>query len=170
MSASDYSNMSCQFASVRAGQILGTHSCCKFLQLSKPDSLSDLPHDVKVKVDIVVGGEDGGSDFSRAKEMPKIRTSVATANGTGTLRIDGTLVVDVAGVLDEHAALGGVEAGVAGRARGKNAIHHIDAQSGVVSDLFRAAGAPEGARPGGREKRGYFRRPFPNDVLNVPHP
>src|SRR5215471_18594770 len=165
MSASDYSNTSCQFGSVRAGQILGTHSCRKFLQLSKPDSLSDLPHDVKVKVDIVVGGEDGGSDFSRAKEMPKIRTSVATANGTGTLRIDGALVVDVAGVLDEHAALGGVEAGVAGRARGKNAIHHIDAESDVVSDLFGAADAHEVARPVGRKKSGYFRGHFTSDVV-----
>ena len=165
MRASDYSNTSCQFGSVRAGQILGTHSCRKFLQVSKPDSLSDLPHDVKVKVDIMVGGEDGGSDFSRGEEMPKIRTSVATANGTGTLRIDGALVVDVAGVLDEHAALGGVEAGVAGSARGKNAIHHIDAESDVVGDLFGAADAHEVARPVGRKKGGYFSGHFTSDVV-----
>ena len=165
MRASDYSNTSCQFGSVRAGQILGTHSCRKFLQLPKPDSLSDLSHDVKVKVDIMVGGKDGGSDFSRGEEMPKIRTSVAAANGTGTLWIEGALVVDVAGFLDEHASLGGVEASVAGSPRGKNAIHHIDAESDVVSDLFGAADAHEVARPVGRKKSGYFSGHFTSDVV-----
>jgi len=165
MRACDYSNTSCQFGSVRSGQILVTHSCRKFLQVSKPHSLSDLPHDVKVKVDIMVGGEDGASDFSGGEEMPKIRTSVAAANGTGTLRIDGALVVDVARVLDEHAPLAGVEAGVAGSARGKNAIHHIDAESDVVGDLFGAADAHEIARPVGRKKSGYFGSHFTSDAV-----
>jgi hypothetical protein len=131
---------------VRAGQILGTHSCRKILQVSKPDSLSDLPHDVKVKVDIVVGGKDGGSDFSRGEEMPKIRASVAAADGTRTLRIDGALVFDVASVLDEHAAFAGVEAGVTSGARGKNAIHHIDAESDVIGELLGTTDTHEIAR------------------------
>ena len=165
MRASDYSNTSCQFDSVRAGQILGAHSCRKILQVSKPDSLSDLPHDVKVKVDIVVGGEDGGGDFSSGEEMPKICASIAVANGTRTLRIDGTLIFDVASVLDEHAALAGVQASVAGGASGENAIHHIDAECDVISELFGAADAHEVARAIGGKKSGYFSSHFTRDIV-----
>ena len=35
----------------------------------KTDSLSDSPHDVKVKVDVVVGVQDGRQKFSRCIQM-----------------------------------------------------------------------------------------------------
>ncbi len=150
---------------MRAGQIPGTHSCRKILQVSKPDSLSNLPHDVKVKVDIVVGGKNGGGDFSRGEEMPKIRASVAAADGTGTLRIDGTLVFDVAGVLNEHAAFTGVEAGMTGSTRRKNAIHHIDAECDVIGKLFGATDTHEIARAIGWKKSSHFSGDFASDVV-----
>lgn len=39
-------------------------------QVPKSDSLSDLPHHVKVKVEIMVGVQDDREKFSRAVEMP----------------------------------------------------------------------------------------------------
>ena len=152
---------------MRASQILGTHSCRKILQVSKPDSLSDLPHDVKVKVDIVVGGKNGGGDFSGGEQMPKIRAGVASADGTRTLPIDGTLVFDVAGVLDEHAAFAGVEAGMTSGARGKNAIHHIDAECDVVGKLFGTTDTHEIARAIGGKKSGHFSSHFAGDVVRL---
>jgi hypothetical protein len=150
---------------VRAGQILSAQSCRKTLQVSKPDSLSDLPHDVKVKVDIVVGGEDGGGDFPSGEEMPKIGASVAPAHRTRALRINGAAVFDVARVLDEHAALAGVQAGVAGGASGENAIHHVDAKSDVVGELFGAADTHEIARAIGGEQSGYLGGHLAGDIV-----
>src|SRR6266446_2867289 len=59
------------------------------------------------------------------------------------MRIDGPLVLCITRVLDEHAAFAGVEAGMARGARGENAVHHVDAPSDVVGDLFGAADAHE---------------------------
>ena len=150
---------------MRAGQILGTHSCRKILQVSKPDSLSDLPHDVKVKVDIVVGGEDGCGDFSRGEEMPKIRASVAAADGTRTFRINRALIFDVASVLNEHPAFAGVETGMTSGARGKNAIHHIDTECDVIGELLGTTNAHEVARSIGGKKSGDFSSHFAGDIV-----
>src|SRR5271154_3796033 len=81
----------------------------EFFELSKSDSLSNLAHDVKVKVDVVVGRQDGRGDFSSGEKMPKIRAGVALTDRTGTLWIDGALVFGVARVLDKHAAFASVQ-------------------------------------------------------------
>jgi len=52
-----------------------------------------LAHYVKVKVDIVVGGEDGAGDFSRGEEVTKIGARVAAADGTSTPGINGLLIL-----------------------------------------------------------------------------
>src|ERR1700720_4406770 len=106
-----------RLASGRARLITRAQLCSEICKLSKTDSLSDLPHYVKVKVDIVVGRKDGRGDFSGGEEMPKIRARVALADRAGAPRIDRTLVLDVARVLDQHAAFAGVDARVARRAR-----------------------------------------------------
>ena len=77
--------------------------------MSKLDSLADLPHDVKVKVDIVVGREDGGGDFSRGEQMPKIRACIALTNRTTAVGIERALVSNVARIFYKHAAFAGVE-------------------------------------------------------------
>src|SRR6266478_3660978 len=59
------------------------------------------------------------------------------------MRIDGPLVLCITRVLDEHAAFAGVEAGMARGARGEDAVHHVDAPSDVVGDLFGAADTHE---------------------------
>src|SRR5258708_20454547 len=44
----------------------------EFRQFPKLDTLADLPHDVKVKVDIVVGGENRRGEFSSGAQMPQV--------------------------------------------------------------------------------------------------
>src|SRR5258708_37113181 len=61
----------------------------EFRQVPKPDSLADLPHDVKVKVDIVVGGEDRRGEVSCGEEMPKLVARVTAANRASAWRIGG---------------------------------------------------------------------------------
>src|SRR5579885_3568162 len=100
----------------RSRRILRAHLGREFREVPKPDSLADLPHDVKVKVDVVVGGEDGGGELVRSEKMPEIRARVPAANGTRAGGIHRPLVVRVARVFDQHAALGSVKAGMARRA------------------------------------------------------
>ncbi len=76
-----------------------------------------------------MSGEYGGGDFTGGEQMPKICASVAMADGAGTLRIDGALVLHVPRVLDEDAAFAGVETSVAGGARGEHTIHHVDTKA-----------------------------------------
>ena len=85
---------------------------CEFFELSKTDSLSDLTHDVKIEVDIMVGREDGRSDFARGEQMPKIRACVALADSASAVCIERTLVFNVTRVLDQHAASARVDASV----------------------------------------------------------
>src|SRR5690349_21279638 len=94
----------------------------------------------------MVGGQDGRGHFPRGKEMTEIRARVAAADAARTIRIDGPLILRVARVLDEHAAFAGVEAGMARSASGKNAIHHVDAESDVVGNLLGPPDAHEIAR------------------------
>src|SRR5258708_39302014 len=76
----------------------------EFRQVPKLDSLADLPHDVKVKVDIVVGGEDRRGEFSCGEEMPKVCARVASANRASANRIEGPPVLPVGRGFDQHAA------------------------------------------------------------------
>ena len=107
-------------------------------------------------MDVVVGGEDGGGHFSRGKKMAEISARVAAADAARTIRINGPLVFCVARVLDEHAALAGVEAGVARGARRQDTIHHVNTERDVVGDLFGAADAHEIARAIFGKKRRDF--------------
>src|SRR5208282_2612868 len=111
--------------------------------MSKSDSLSNLPHYVKVKPNIVMGRQNGRSDLSGGEHMPKIRARVTTANATSTVWIDRALVFDVSRVLDEHASFARVQTGVPRRAGGQDAIHHVHATRHVIGYLFRSADAHE---------------------------
>jgi hypothetical protein len=135
-----------QFASGCTLIVADTQLCSEFFKLSKRDSLSNLTHCVKVKVDIVVGGQDGGGNFSRSEKMSKVSARIAAADTAGAICVNGALIRDVARVLDEHTAFGGVQAGVTGRACGQNAIHHVNAAGNVIGKLLRAADAHKVAR------------------------
>src|ERR1700676_621500 len=95
----------------------------------------------------MVGGEDGGGEFSGSEEMTKISARVAAADGASTFRIDGAWILGVTRVLDEHTAFAGVEAGMARGACGENAIHHVDTARDVVGDLLGAPDAHQIAQP-----------------------
>src|ERR1700719_225167 len=154
-----------RLASGWARRIARAQLCREICKLSKTDSLSDLPHYVKVKVDIVMGGEDGCGDFSGSEEMPKIGARVAAANRARALRIDRTLVFDVARVLDEHAPFASVQASMARRSRGQHAIHHVNAARNIIGNLFRPAHAHQVARPLFRQQRGNLRSHFAGDFV-----
>src|SRR6266851_5519905 len=87
----------------------------------------------------MVGGEDGGGEFSRGEEMPKIRACVAAADAASTIRIEWFFVLRVTGILDEHAAFAGIDARVARGACGQHTIHHVCPESDVVCNLFQPA-------------------------------
>jgi hypothetical protein len=59
-----------------------------------------LAHYVKVKVDVVVGGEDRGGEFSGSEKVTKVGACVAAADAANAVRIDGPLVLRVPRVLD----------------------------------------------------------------------
>jgi hypothetical protein len=107
--------------------------------LSKSDSLSNLAHYVKVKVDIVVGRQDGRGDFSGGKKMAQISARVSLAHRTNAFGIYGTLVCRVSGVLDQYPAFAGIQASVPRRPSGQDAIHHVDALRYVIRNLFRTS-------------------------------
>jgi len=115
-----------------------------------------LAHDVKVKVDIMVGGENCGCEFSHSEEMPKISACVTAADAAFTVRIDGILIFRITRVLNKDAALAGIEASVTCGARGENAIHHVNAERDVLRNLFGFADAHEIAQTILGKKGGDF--------------
>src|SRR5207248_368518 len=103
--------------------------------------------EVKVKVDIVVAGKDGSGQFSRGEKVSKIRSCVAAAHAASAICIEWSLVLRITRILDKHAAFTCIDAGMARRARGQYAIHHVDPAWPTLSfagpriRLFRAAQA-----------------------------
>jgi hypothetical protein len=89
--------------------ILPFEACLKVraesFELSKTDSLPNLAHYVKVKVDVVVGVQDARKRFARGIKVPQICTRVPEANRALTFFVYGPLIVCVASVLDEEASL-----------------------------------------------------------------
>src|SRR5262245_50009803 len=108
----------------------------------------------------MVGREDSGRHFPCSKKMAKIGARVAPADVARTIRIDGPLVFGVTRVLDEHAAFAGVEASMAGGARGQDAIHHVYAERYIVGDLLWTADPHEISRAVFGQKRSNFRCHF----------
>src|SRR5579864_6550006 len=116
------------------------------IELSKTDSLPNLAHYVKVKVDVVVGVQDACQGFASGIKVPQICTRVPAANGALTIFVYGPLIVCVARVLDEQASLGSEKASMAGAARRQRAIHHVDSEAYVIRELFWFADAHQVAR------------------------
>src|SRR6516165_5333168 len=111
--------------------------------MSKSDSLSNLPHYVKVKPNVVVGRQNCSSDLSGREKMPKIRPGVSLAHAATAVRIDRPLVLYVALVLDEHAPLAGIQTSVTRGPRRQHAIHHVDPAGHIIGQMFRPADTHE---------------------------
>src|ERR1700683_1054546 len=52
------------------------------------------------------------------------------------MRVERSLILSVARLLDRNFSLGSEKEAMTRRTSGQNAIHHIDAQAGVLDDLF----------------------------------
>jgi hypothetical protein len=98
--------------------------------------LPDFRHDVQVALQIVAGAEGGKEDFSGLKEVAEVGPRVSLTGITGAVRVEGTGVGAVLGVLDNDFAFGGEEPAVAGVAGGEDAIHHIDAAGDVFGEFM----------------------------------
>jgi len=70
-------------------------------------------------------------------------------------------------VLDVEAALAGEEQSVAGSASGKNAIHHVDAEAGVLLDFVGVADAHDVARLVFGQERQDFRDHFESELARL---
>jgi len=81
-------------------------------EVPKRDSLADCLHDVKEKVKIVVGVQDGPQYFIGAKEMTKISARVPPADHTATVLVERSGIVDKFGILDEQWPLVRIEISV----------------------------------------------------------
>jgi len=105
-------------------------------------SVSDLAHDVKVPANVVPGRQRRKQDLPRQEQMAQVRSGVSGTSIAIAALVDWPLVILVARVLDDHPALGGEQAAVAGVARGQHAIHHIHAAGHVFGEFRRACRRP----------------------------
>jgi hypothetical protein len=55
----------------------------EFRELSKQERLPHSTHRVKVKVEVVMGGEDGPQHFAGHKKMAKVAAGISPAYGAG---------------------------------------------------------------------------------------
>src|SRR5216683_2644105 len=79
-------------------------------QIPKCDRLADLPHDVKVKVDVVEGTEDGREKFPGEKQVAQVGARIPAASGAMALIVQWPWVSGIARIPDEHAAVTCVQA------------------------------------------------------------
>src|SRR5215831_17081662 len=162
-------NCSERLASGWARQITDAQLCSEICKLSKTDSLSDLPHYVKVKVDIMMGRKDRRSDLTRGEEMPKIRARVTPAHRATAFWVDGPLVLYIPRVLDQHPAFTRIQARVTRRPRRQHAIHHVNAARHVIRNLLRPSNSHEITRPSLRQQRRNFFRHLAGDFVRLSH-
>src|SRR5580658_45734 len=97
--------------------------------------------------------------------MPKVGPRIALAHPATAIGIEWTCIVSIPCLLDRDFPLGGKQQAMPRRPRGQNAIHHIDAEPGILRDLLRRAHSHHIARLVGRKvlKRSFddFPRALP---------
>ena len=62
------------------------HPTVEFRELSKQERLPDSTHGVKVKVEVVVGGQNGPQHLTGHKEVAKIPARIPLAHRAGAVR------------------------------------------------------------------------------------
>src|SRR6185437_13791460 len=98
------------------GQAFGTRLAPRL------DSMTNLPHGVKVLVQIVVGMKLRCQDFTRLEEVAQVGARVARADPAGTGGVERAGVGGIAGVLDGNRAGGSEQQAIAGIAGGQHAV------------------------------------------------
>src|SRR5277367_3294016 len=106
----------------------------ELFELPKTDSVANFAHVVKVKVNVVVGVQNYREKFSGRVKVPQVCARIAPADGATAGFVDGTIVAYIFRVFYKQAPLRSEQATVAGAARGKHAIHHVDSECDVVGD------------------------------------
>src|SRR5271154_265340 len=81
-------------------------------EIPKTDSLANFAHHVKVKVDVVVGVQDGRKELAGGIKMPQIGTGIPLANGALAILIYGPGIVGIFCVPNEHTSIGRKKAAV----------------------------------------------------------
>ncbi len=107
---------------------------------------ADALHDAEIKRKIVDGVECGGERFDGLSKVSQVSARIAAADRAAACGIGRVLVFCVLFVLDVEAAFAGEEQRVAGSAGGKNAVHHVDTEAGVLLDLVGIADAHDVTR------------------------
>ena len=139
----------------------------ELFELPKTDSVANFAHDVKVKVNVVVGVQNYREKFSRRIKVAEVGARVAAAHRASAGFVEGALVAYIFCIFYEQAALGSEQATVTGAARGKHAIHHVNAERDVIGNLFRPADTHQVTRAGGGKPQGSQRRHFAGDSVRL---
>src|ERR1700687_2435087 len=74
-------------------------------EFPKLDSLTNLTHDVKVKVEVVVGVQDHREKFSGRIYMPQVRAGIAETNRASAILINRTRIAGILRVANQQAPL-----------------------------------------------------------------
>src|SRR5262249_45694924 len=109
----------------------------------KSNRMPDAPHSVKVETQVVDRIQDLRQYFVRCIKMAQIGPRIASAHAAGAARIERPVIARVARLFDRHLAFGSIKKTMPGAAGGQDAVHHVDAQPGVLRDLLRSAHAHE---------------------------
>src|SRR5277367_1460611 len=136
-------------------------------ELPKLDSLTNSAHDVKVKVEIVVGVQDDREKFSRRVEVPQVRAGISATNRAGAGLVNRPRIIGVFRVANQQSPLRSVQAAVARAACGKHAVHHIHAERYVIEYLLGFADTHQIARTFRGKARGRCLRHFARDRVRL---
>src|SRR5271167_3502254 len=89
--------------------------------------------------------------------MPQVCPRVAPAYTAAAIGVERPRILSIASLLDRDLSLGSKQQPMPRRPRGQHAIHHVDAEAGVLHDLVGCANAHHVARLiGGKVLEGSF--------------
>src|SRR5687768_11688451 len=89
-------------------------------------SVPDSPHGVKVKAEIMQRVKGARAHLAGHEDVPEISARVGAARVAAAGRIEGAIVLGVAGVADVDPPFAREELAVAGVARRQHAVEHVD--------------------------------------------
>ena len=109
----------------------------ELLVSSLVESVSDLLHQLVVKIEVMENGKAHSERLSRLEEMSDISSRVVTAGGASAFLCDGTGILCVLLVEQIYLAAPGEEIAVTGVSRGHNAVEEVDATIHSLNNILR---------------------------------
>src|SRR6476469_241987 len=129
---------------------IGLEECLpELLEGPEHNSLSNPPHGVKVKVQVVQRVKGSRVHLAGDEKIAQIGPGVPPAGRAPAVRVDRPVVLGVPGVLDGDGPLSGEELAVPGVAGGQDAVEQVDAPGDTLHQVVGHAGAHQVARPVG---------------------